>query len=458
MSNPSIAEVAAAVDKLAQNWESYKAANDDNLKKKADKGDVDQISAGKLTKIDASVVEAQSTLESLGNVIKLADTKAEETIERLDQLETAMKRKPSGSGDNANDNEIRKSALILIHTGMLNRNQPIDELDVSDIEDGDIEAMKAYDKLYKTMLRRGEDRFLKSYKPENVKLLSVGSDPDGGYWVRPDSSAKIIRIIFETSPIRALAAAETIGSSSLELAADIDEFGFGWVAEQEDRPETTTGKIKKIEIPVHEMYAEPRATQNLLDDAGFNVEGWVNQRVGEKFGRVEASSFVTGTGSGQPRGFLTYPAGTSWGQIEQTNLGNATTVTMDGLITMQGTLKSFYSLRATWLAKRTTMPEIRKLKDGQGRYLWEPSTQAGAPTLLLGRPIMEAEDMTAVAGSALALAYGDFQMGYQIVDRQGIRVLRDPFTAKPFIKFYTTRRVGGDVVNFEAIKIGKIAL
>ena len=166
---------------------------------------------------------------------------------------------------------------------------------------------------------------------------------------------------------------------------------------------------------------------------------------------------INGTGVGQPRGILTYDAGTSWGQIEQVNSGSAGAVAADGLIDLQHSLKEVHGANAVWLANRLTLRDIRKLKDSNNQYLWEPGLKIDGQDTLLGRPILTATDMPVAAANSLSVAFGDFTAGYQIVDRIGVRVLRDPFTAKPFVKFYTTKRVGGDVVNFDAIKLQKLA-
>lgn len=314
--------------------------------------------------------------------------------------------------------------------------------------------LRDYKAAYGEYLRRGEADGLAELE---TKALSVGSDPDGGYTVTPEMSERIVTTVFESSPIRRLATVETISSSSLELIVDDDEPGAGWVAETGSRTETTTPQVRKKEIVAHELYAEPRATQKLLDDAGFPLETWLAGKVADRFARMEATAFVSGDGVGKPRGILTYPAGTSYGQIEQVNSGGASALTADGLIDLQNALKEAYLSDAVWVMKRSTIAEVRKLKDSNGQYLWQPGLAQGDPPTLLGHPVVAADDMPAIAANALAVAFGNFGAAYTVVDRIGIRVLRDPFTAKPWVKFYTTKRVGGDVVNFEAIKIQKIA-
>jgi HK97 family phage major capsid protein len=191
----------------------------------------------------------------------------------------------------------------------------------------------------------------------------------------------------------------------------------------------------------------------MLEDAGINVEEWMGRKVSDKFSRVENTGYMVGTGVGQPRGLLSYPAGTNNGQIEQVVSGAATDFTFDGLINVQYALKDPYAANANWMFNRLGVRNVAKLKDGQSRYLWEPSKQKGEPSTLMGDSVYRAADMAAPGAGALMGAYGDFREAYTIVDRLGITVLRDPFTAKPFVLFYTRKRTGGDVTNFEAVKI-----
>ena len=292
--------------------------------------------------------------------------------------------------------------------------------------------------------------------PAELKAMSVDSDEDGGFLVTPQMSSEIVKKVFESSPIRQLASVLTISTDSLEIIEDLDEVGSGWVGEQQARPETSTAKIKKIIIPAHELYANPKSSQKFLDDAAVNVESWLSDKVAEKFARDEATAFVSGDGVVKPRGFLTYDAGTSFNQVEQVAGGGSAAIVADDLINLQYSLKTAYDNGAVFLARRDAIKAFRKLKDSQNRYLWEPGLNGPAQSTLLGKPIYEAADIPAIASNALAVAYGNFKAGYQIVDRVGIRVLRDPYTAKPFVMFYSTKRVGGGVKNFEAIKLLKV--
>ena len=267
-------------------------------------------------------------------------------------------------------------------------------------------------------------------------------------------SNRIITQVFESSPIRQLATVETISTDALEVPNDLGEAAAGWVGEQEARPETATPQTGVLRIPAHEMYAQPKATQKLLEDASINVETWLSNKISDKFGRLEATAFMVGTGVKMPRGLLTYPAGTANpGQIEQIHSGDANFLTADSLIRISFSVKEPYMANARFLMQRSAVASVMLLKDAQQRYLWQPSYMASQPASLVGYPIAWAADMPAIAAGATPIAFGDFRQAYTIVDRLGISTLRDPFTAKPFVLFYTRRRVGGDVVNFEAYKL-----
>ncbi len=319
-------------------------------------------------------------------------------------------------------------------------------------EDVDFAGIQLWTDNFGNYLRSKDDRSI------DVKALNVGSDPDGGYWVPTAQSNRIITQVFETSPMRQLATVENISTDALEMPTDFGEFGYGWVGEQEDRPETTTSQTGVMRIPVHEMYAMPKATQKLLEDAAIDVEGWMARKVSVRFGRVEATAHILGDGVKKPRGILTYAAGTTLpGTVEQVNSGNATALTTDGFIKTMIALKEPYAGNAQWLMRRATVGAVMLLKDGDGQYIWRAGLEAGRPSILLGYAVRQAADMPAVAGNALSVAFGNFREAYTIVDRLGITTLRDPYTAKPFVLFYTRRRTGGDVVNFEAFKIMKVA-
>lgn len=295
-------------------------------------------------------------------------------------------------------------------------------------------------------------------------LMEVGSDPAGGYTVTPDMSGRILKKIFETSPARALFSAVTIGTDALEGMIDRDDLSSGWVGEKQARPETDTPELGKWRIDVNEMYAQPKVTQKLLDDSSFNIETWLADKVSNKFVREENKSFFTGNTPLQPRGLLTYTtAATSdatraWQVFEHIASGATGSITnTDFLINLVFALKAAYRANGSWTMNRKTLGYIRTLKDGDGNYLWQPDFTQRQGGNLLGYGITEAEDMPDIASNALSIGFGDFKAAYQIVDRTGIRVIRDNLTEKGFVKLYTTKRVGGDALDFEAVKFMKFA-
>jgi len=330
------AQLQQAVEDLGKANAEFKTTYDEVLKTKADKGEIPADLTEKLDKIETELDKKGALLETAATTMQVEIKSANDKIEAL---ETVLERSGPGAADPKVELEIRSQACDLILTDHYDMGRPLDLLP-EDVDAADVDAFKLYTKHFGSYLRKGNAAFLKKMGLPNLetKLLSVDRDPGGGYWVKPEMSSRITTIVFETSPIRPFATVETIGSDSLELIADENQVGFGWVAEQEDRPETTTADIGKRVIHAHELYAEPRSTQKLLDDAGFNVEAWLARKIADRFGRAEATAFVAGTGVGQPRGFITYPNGTSTGQIEQINSGATSTLTSDGLVKIGPTL------------------------------------------------------------------------------------------------------------------------
>jgi HK97 family phage major capsid protein len=372
--------------------------------------------------------------------------------EGMDSLETAFKRSPNGSPGSDDEKKTLASALRHFETKMAQRgvlspgNRPtIDKLDPAEV--------KAYaeweSKYFGDYLRVNDERSIEA------KALSVGSNPDGGYLVPTARSAMIIQKIFETSPMRALAGIETIGTSELEIPLDLDEAAAGWVGETQSRTTTNTPTVGVQKIPVFELYAKPKATQKFLEDASIDVEAWLAGKVADKFGRIEATAFISGDGVGKPRGILSFTFTSTPGNLgRQTPLqmvsGASAAITADAIVALPFQLKQPYLAGASWLMKRSTVQAAMLLKDTTNQYLWRPSLTAGAPSILGGYEVNMADDMPAVAASALAVAFGNWKRAYLIVDRLGITTLRDPFSAKPFVEFYTRKRVGGDVVDFDA--------
>ena len=295
------------------------------------------------------------------------------------------------------------------------------------------------------------------------KALSVGSDSDGGYLVPEEVEAGVMRALREASPIRAISGLRQVSGNTYKKPFAISGAATGWVAETGTRAQTNSPTLAELAFPTMELYAMPAATQTLLEDAAVNIDEWVAEEVRIAFAEQENTAFVSGDGSNKPKGFLSYTtvAEDSWawetiGYIATGISGDfPTSAPADKLIDLVYTLKSAYRANAHWVMNRSTQAEIRKIKDGDGNYIWRPGEQSGQGATLMTFPIAETEDMPDIAADSFSIAFGDFGRGYLVVDRLGIRILRDPFSAKPYVLFYTTKRVGGGVQDFNAITLLK---
>lgn len=297
---------------------------------------------------------------------------------------------------------------------------------------------------------------------EERKAMSAGSDPDGGYLLPNATQGSVLGKIYEQSIMRQIATVQSISTNDIEGILDNDEASAGWVSELGTRSDTSTPQVGKWKIEAHEMYAMPKASQKILDDAATDVEGWLAGKVADKFARVEGAAFWEGTGVGQPRGLASYAtaatgdASRAWGTFEHVNTGaNGAfhTTQFDPVVSLVGALKDQYLPNAQFVMRRSVRTAARLLKESTtNRYLWEPGMQVGAPERLMGYPCRVDEYMPALATGSLSLAFGDFRQAYLIVDRMGMRTLRDPYTAKPYVVFYTTKRTGGGAQNTEAVK------
>lgn len=327
----------------------------------------------------------------------------------------------------------------------------------------DVEQYKNYKKTFNSYIRGGAPN------QQILNEMFTGGDPEGGYTVPVEMSNQVLEKLFRTSPMRQISSVITISTDKIEWPIEETKAPIGgWVSERGARGETGTPKMGKLSIEVHEQYAEPRVTQQLLDDAAVDIEAWLTGKIEEELGRVENTAFVLGDGQGKPRGFLDYASAANdkddekrkWGVLQSIKTGSSGGfgTQVDALIDLVHKMHPRYRDNSSWIMNRTTLAAVRKLKDGDGNYLWQMgNVQNGAPGILHGHQIVEAEDMPDIAANSYSIAFGDFNVGYQIVDRQGIIVLRDPYTAKPYVKFYTTKRVGGDVKNFDAIKLLQFA-
>ncbi|NOZ32800.1 MAG: phage major capsid protein [Alphaproteobacteria bacterium] len=310
------------------------------------------------------------------------------------------------------------------------------------------EAFSAY-------VRRGEE-----------KALSVGSNTDGGYLVPGETETEILRRLTEMSPIRAIAGVRQVSASTYRKPVSLTGPATGWGGETDVRPQTNSQTITAIDYPTTELYAMPAATASFLDDAAVDVGRWIAEEVDAAFAEQETSAFVSGDGVNKPTGFLSVTsvaeASWTWGNLGYIATGTAgafpASDESDVLIDLVYALKAGYRQNASWVMNRRSQSVLRKLKDADGNYLWQPAATAGARASLMGFELIEAEDMPDIGTDTTPIAFGDFRRGYLVVDRRGVNILRDPFSAKPYVLFYTTKRVGGGVQDFDAIKLLKFSI
>lgn len=313
----------------------------------------------------------------------------------------------------------------------------------------DMEAKEAaaYEVAYNTFLRQGPESLSREQVGLLKKAFSTDMNASGGYITTRTIDTNIRQKLIEFSPLRELADVETISGASWEGPAEGEgDFEAGWVGERSPRPETGTPPIRLDRIPVHEMYANPHATQTMLDDASFAMEPWIVDRLVRRFRVIEGIAFISGDGNHKPEGILTNT------QIPTVVSGHATQVTADGWINFLYDLPEFYNRGATIITRRATVRATRLLKDGQQQYIWQPGLQVGMPSTILEHNYREDPYMPAIGAGAKVAAVGAWKIGYKIVDRRGVQTLRDPYTAKPFVGFYTTKRVGGGVIMPEALR------
>lgn len=292
------------------------------------------------------------------------------------------------------------------------------------------------------------------------KALETDSDVEGGVFVPHQLANRVIQKLILVSPFRSVASVETIGTGALEIPAEGGtNFSAGWVGERATRTTTTTASLRMERIPVHELYAEPPVSQTQLDDSVFDVETWLSGRVATVMAQIEGQAFIGGTGVTQPEGIknnVNIPSGQQLTIANGTFSANTTSQGADMLVTMWGKLPTYYANEGTWVLNRGTLATIRKFKDNNNQYLWAPGgfgdgNRGGFPATIMGQPYVEMPDMDNVGASAYPILFGNWRAAYQIVDRIGMRVIRDNLTEKPFVLFYTTKRVGGQMVLGEAV-------
>ena len=403
-------EVLVKIDEIGKAWEATKATQD-QIEAKIAKGE------GEASELKAQMAKIDADLNSALDLKK-----------RMEELEASTKR----IADN----------VELAH-------KKADEKGID---------LKAYGDALKKMVKSNWNAKGVSLSDAEAKALSSGVDADGGYTIEP-FLGDMTAIMFDTSPMRSLATTIQIGSETYKEIIDDAEASAGWVAETAARPVTNTPTFNQVLIDAHEMYAFPTATEAVLEDSRFDLAPWLQMKVRNKFARLEATGFVTGSGTGQPKGITAYTTKTSnadqytFDQLGTVAAAGAAAITTDELVDLRTLLQPMYRPNAYYVFNRATEGYIRKLKDGDGNYIWQPSYQLGTPDTLLGQRVSVFEDMPDIATGAVSVALGDFRSGYTIVDRVGISVLEDPYTQKPYRGFYIRKRVGGGVVDFNAIKL-----
>jgi len=322
-----------------------------------------------------------------------------------------------------------------------------------------------HQKAFNAYLRSGDDDALRGIVLEG-KAMSTAVSADGGYLVDPQTAETIKSVLNATASLRSIASVVNVEATSFDVLIDHTDVGAGWATEAGPASETGTPSIDRITIPLHELSALPKASQRLLDDSAFDIEGWLAGRIADKFSRAEAAAFVSGDGVDKPKGFLTHTAVDdatwTWGNLGYIATGvdgdfNGTNP-VDAIIDLVYALGAEYRAGATFVMNSKTAGAVRKMKDADGRFMWSDGLAAGEPARLMGYPVLIAEDMPDIGSGTTAIAFGDFAAGYTIAERPDLRVLRDPFSAKPHVLFYATKRVGGDVSDFAAIKLLKFSV
>jgi HK97 family phage major capsid protein len=321
------------------------------------------------------------------------------------------------------------------------------------------ETALPHTKAFAAYVRTGEDDGLRGLELD-AKAMSSAVAADGGYLVDPQTSETIRSTVSATASLRSVASVVSVDATSYDVLVDHADIGAGWASETGSVTESATPQIDRISIPLHELSALPKASQRLLDDSAFDIEGWLAQRIADKFARSEAAAFVNGDGVDKPTGFLSYPTVDndlwSWGNLGYVTTGSlGAIVDGDPIIELVYALGAQYRAGANFVMNSKTAGTVRKLKDADGRFLWSDGLAAGEPARLMGYPVLIAEDMPDVGNDSFSIAFGDFGAGYTVAERPDLRVLRDPFSAKPHVLFYATKRIGGAVSDFGAIKLMK---
>jgi HK97 family phage major capsid protein len=401
---------------------------------------------------------AQELSDAFDEFMTSFETFKEANDERLGQIETRM------SADVITSDKVDRVSRALdeqkraIDRLVLKRSRPA--------LGGDIElspaALEHHDAFH-AYVRKGEERGLRAVE---AKAMSYGTPADGGYLVPDETEREIGRRLSTLSPIRSIASVRQVSGAVLKKPFAVSGPAVGWVAETASRTQTNTPTLDELQFPTAELYAMPAATASLLEDAVVDLDQWLASEIEVAFAEQEGAAFISGDGTNKPKGLLDYTqvaeASWAWDNIGYVATGVdgdfAATDPADVLIDLIYALKAGYRQNANWVMNRKTQAALRKLKDDQGNYIWMPPAAPGSRAMLMGFPVVEAEDMPDISSDTTPVAFGDFARGYLVVDRTGVRVLRDPYSAKPYVLFYVTKRVGGGVQDFDAIKLLKFGV
>lgn len=401
-------ELKETIQALGKAFDAFKAENDARLKEIEKKGAADPLLTEKVDKINADIAQISALKK------------------QLDTLETAV---AQGQFPGGGKNEL--------------------------------DRVKAQHKdAFAKFFRKGAEGGLRDL--EIQAGLSTLSDPDGGFLVPEDYEQAIDRVALSVSAMRRLATVRTIGTDTYKKLVNQGGASSGWVGEKGARAETNTPTLTEIAINTKELYAMPATTQTLLDDSRVDIVGWLADEVSIQFSEQESEAFIHGNGVEQPKGIAAYAMAANssyvWGKVGYITSGNANLINdLDKLIDLQHALKPVYRNGAAWLMNDATLATIRKMKDGDGNYIWVPGLKDGAPDTLLGKPVEIDDNVDDIGNGKYPIFFANFKRAYLIIDRQGVRVLRDPYTSKPYVLFYTTKRVGGGIVMYEAIKALKVS-
>lgn len=401
----------------------------------------------------------QAKLDRANTDISALTTRVTEMQEQLRAAENVLARQaPTGSPEAEQRDRVFASQFL-----NLTRKE---EVAPERVNAAQLEEYRQYSAAFRSYLRRGD-----AVSPEMRAALSTGVSPEGGQFVTPAISQRVIELLRLTSPMRDMVTIEGIATDKMEGTYDHDEAESGWVGETTARPETGTPKVGKWTIDVHEQYANPKASQKQIDDTQFDIEGWLARKIVDRMSRRENTAFVAGNGVNQPWGFTKHNAGTptatAFEVIRQINSGvnggfqvPSTTVNpADTFLDIVTSIKAQFRTGALWAMNSLTLAKVRQLRDTDGKYLLIPDFSQGASGTLLGYGIRELEDMTTYSTTgALAIAFANWKEAYTILDHTvGMRTLRDNLTNKPWIHYYTTKRVGGRILNFDAITLMKMS-